>query len=180
MPPRTLVKDETRCPLSPSSPRSRRHVRLRHGHASAGRTAYSVMRHLHTPAGERDPICWRRGSGSAALLAHWFRDDRPRPSLSAISAGPGRPRRRSPRRCGLTPIVYDPADTPAWSRGSRRSRAGTDRRPQQHRARHRRAARRRAAGGRWCMRISAHAGWCAIGGRRDAAAADRAVNEESY
>ena len=34
------------------------------------------------------------------------------PSTSAISAAPGRPRRRWPPGSGSTPIVYDPADTP--------------------------------------------------------------------
>ena len=44
-------------------------------------------------------------------------------------------------RLGLTPIVYDPADTPGLvARVRADPRPGADRRPQQHRARHRRSS----------------------------------------
>jgi broad specificity phosphatase PhoE len=71
-----------------------------------------VMRHLNTPAGERDPDLTAEGQRVAALLATWFTRDRPRVIYvsdfrrTRQTAGP------LAARLGLTPIVYDPADTP--------------------------------------------------------------------
>lgn len=74
--------------------------------------AFYVARHLNTPAGERDPDLLAEGQRLAALLparlaAHppraIFVSDfrRTRQTAAAVAA-----------RWGLTPIVYDPADTP--------------------------------------------------------------------
>lgn len=75
--------------------------------------AYYVMRHLHTPAGERDPDLTAEGQRQAALLAGWFREEAPR----AIYVSDYKRTRQTAAplaaRLGLTPIVYDPADTPA-------------------------------------------------------------------
>ena len=74
--------------------------------------AVYVMRHLDTPAGERDPELLPEGRRSAELLATWFGAERPR----AIYVSDFRRTRQTAgplaARLGLAPIVYDPADTP--------------------------------------------------------------------
>jgi broad specificity phosphatase PhoE len=71
-----------------------------------------VMRHLNTPAGERDPDLTPEGRRAAAALTGWFRAERPR----AIYVSDFRRTRQTAAplaaRLGLTPVVYDPADTP--------------------------------------------------------------------
>jgi phosphohistidine phosphatase SixA len=71
-----------------------------------------VVRHLNTPAGERDPDLTAEGQRAAAALAAWFRADPPR----AIYVSDYRRTRQTAAplaaRLGLVPIVYDPADTP--------------------------------------------------------------------
>lgn len=72
-----------------------------------------VMRHLHTPKGATDPDLTAEGEVTATRLAGWFKRDRPaviytsKPKRSQQTAAP------LARRLGITPIVYDPADTPA-------------------------------------------------------------------
>lgn len=74
--------------------------------------AFYVVRHLNTPEGQRDPDLLPEGQRMAALLparlaAHppraIFVSDyrRTRQTAAAVAA-----------RWGLTPVVYDPADTP--------------------------------------------------------------------
>jgi broad specificity phosphatase PhoE len=74
--------------------------------------AYYVMRHLDTPEGERDPDLTAQGQRRAALLADWFRSDRP----AAIYVSDFRRTRQTAgpiaARLGLTAIVYDVRDTP--------------------------------------------------------------------
>jgi hypothetical protein len=71
-----------------------------------------VMRHLNTPAGERDPDLLPEGQRLAAALPGWFGRERvraiyvsdfkrTRETAAPLAAG-----------LGLTPLVYDPADTP--------------------------------------------------------------------
>lgn len=73
---------------------------------------YYVVRHLHTPAGERDPDLTAEGQRQAALLAERLGERPPRAiyvsgfKRTAQTAAP------IAARLGLTPIVYDPADTP--------------------------------------------------------------------
>jgi len=71
-----------------------------------------VMRHLDTPEGVRDPDLVAQGQRRATLLATWFARDAPR----AIYVSDFRRSRQTAAplaaRLGLTPIVYDPADTP--------------------------------------------------------------------
>ena len=75
--------------------------------------AYYVVRHLHTPEGERDPDLTAEGQRQARLLAEMLASARPaaiyvsRYKRTAQTAAP------LAERLGLTPIVYDPADTPA-------------------------------------------------------------------
>jgi hypothetical protein len=71
-----------------------------------------VMRHLHTPQGERDPDLTAEGrappSGSSSCSSASGRRDL-RQQLQAHPAD----RRAAGCTPWLTPIVYDPADTPA-------------------------------------------------------------------
>lgn len=86
--------------------------------AACARQAHSppdlyVMRHLHTPGGVSDPDLTEEGRRTAGHLATWFTRDPPaviyvsRPKRAQQTAAP------LALRLGLTPIVYDPADTPA-------------------------------------------------------------------
>ena len=72
-----------------------------------------VMRHLHTPEGERDPDLTAEGQRVAALVPAWFGRTR----IQAIYVSDYRRTRQTAApiaaRFGLTPIVYDPRDTPA-------------------------------------------------------------------
>ena len=72
-----------------------------------------VARHLNTPAGQRDPDLLPEGQRAAQSLATWFGRER----LRAIYVSDFRRTRQTAAplaaRLGLTPIVYDPADTPA-------------------------------------------------------------------
>lgn len=72
-----------------------------------------VVRHLNTPAGERDPDLLPEGQRAAVALADRLGDER----LAAIYVSDFRRTRQTAAplaaRLGLTPIVYDPADTPA-------------------------------------------------------------------
>ncbi|MBV9883154.1 MAG: histidine phosphatase family protein [Sphingomonadaceae bacterium] len=79
---------------------------------AAAQDAVYVMRHLNTPAGQADPDLLPEGQRAAEALAAWFRDERPvaiyvtdykrtRETVAPLAA-----------RLGLTPIVYDPRDTP--------------------------------------------------------------------
>lgn len=71
-----------------------------------------VVRHLHTPEGQADPDLLPEGRRAAAVLAEWFRDEVP----AAIYVSDYKRTRQTAAplaaRLGLTPIVYDPRDTP--------------------------------------------------------------------
>jgi len=75
--------------------------------------AYYVMRHLDTPAGERDPDLTVDGRRRADVLAERFGHAPPR----AIYVSDFKRTRQTAAplaaKLGLTPKVYDPADTPA-------------------------------------------------------------------
>ena len=75
--------------------------------------AYYVVRHLHTPEGQRDPDLTAEGRRQADLLAGWFGS---RAAPRAIFVSDYRRTRQTAAplaaRLGLTPLVYDPADTP--------------------------------------------------------------------
>jgi phosphohistidine phosphatase SixA len=73
---------------------------------------YYVMRHLHTPAGERDPDLTAEGQRQAALLGGALREQ---PRIIYVSSFKRTQQTAAPLAAalGLTLIVYDPADTPA-------------------------------------------------------------------
>lgn len=72
-----------------------------------------VMRHLHTPASAHDPDLTAEGQRQAALLVTWFR--RRPPAIIYLSSAKRARQTVAPLASALhiTPIVYDPADTPA-------------------------------------------------------------------
>lgn len=78
---------------------------------TASRDIY-VMRHLKTPAGERDPDLLPAGRAAADRLVGLVGRER----ITAIYVSDFRRTRQTAgplaERLGLTPIVYDPADTP--------------------------------------------------------------------
>jgi broad specificity phosphatase PhoE len=80
--------------------------------AWAAQPVVYVMRHLNTPAGERDPDLLPEGQRVALRLARYFRSERP----VAIYVSDFRRTRQTvaplAERLHLTPIVYDPTDTP--------------------------------------------------------------------
>jgi broad specificity phosphatase PhoE len=80
--------------------------------ALAQSTVY-VVRHLNTPAGQSDPDLLPEGRQAAEALASWFGDAPP----GAIYLTEYKRTRQTAQplaaRLGLTPIVYDPRDTPA-------------------------------------------------------------------
>ena len=79
--------------------------------APAGAQTY-VVRHLDTPAGERDPDLLPAGQAGAQALVRWFAGKR----LRAIYVSDYRRTRQTAAplaaKRGLEPQVYDPADTP--------------------------------------------------------------------
>jgi broad specificity phosphatase PhoE len=80
--------------------------------APAPEPTFFVMRHLHTPQGERDPDLTAEGRAAAERLAGMF--TRERPAAIYVSGFKRSQQTAAPlaARLGLTPIVYDPADTP--------------------------------------------------------------------
>jgi broad specificity phosphatase PhoE len=81
--------------------------------AEAPDPAYYVMRHLNTPAGERDPDLTAEGQRQAALLPTRLAEAPP--AAIYVSTFKRTQQTAAPlaARLGLTPIVYDPADTAA-------------------------------------------------------------------
>ena len=72
-----------------------------------------VMRHLNTPSGQPDPDLLPEGRRAAEALAAWFGEERP---VAIYVTDYKRTRQTAAplaARLGLTPIVYNPADTPA-------------------------------------------------------------------
>ena len=71
-----------------------------------------VVRHLDTPAGERDPDLLPKGQAGAEQLVTWFRGK----PLSAIYVSDFKRTRQTAAPLAtarkLTPKLYDPADTP--------------------------------------------------------------------
>jgi broad specificity phosphatase PhoE len=78
---------------------------------AAPEPTYFVMRHLHTPQGERDPDLTAEGQAAAQRLVQMF--TRERPAAIYVSSFKRSQQTAAPlaARLGLTPIVYDPADT---------------------------------------------------------------------
>jgi broad specificity phosphatase PhoE len=74
-----------------------------------------VMRHLDTPAGERDPDLLPEGQRAAVLLVRWFERERARPVAIYVSDYKRTRQTAAPlaARLGLQLTIYDPSDTPA-------------------------------------------------------------------
>lgn len=74
-----------------------------------------VMRHLNTPAGERDPDLLPEGQRAAAALVGWFEREGARPAAIYVSDYKRTRQTAGPlaQGLGLQLILYDPSDTPA-------------------------------------------------------------------
>ena len=72
---------------------------------------YYVMRHLNTAPGTPDPDLTEEGRRNAELLANWFAA--PPPATIFVSTAKRAQQTAAPlaARLGITPRVYDPADT---------------------------------------------------------------------
>ena len=75
--------------------------------------AFYVMRHLNTPAGERDPDLLPEGQRLAAALPARLAAHPPRTIFVSSFRRTQQSAAGVAARWSLTPIVYDPADTPA-------------------------------------------------------------------
>jgi phosphohistidine phosphatase SixA len=73
---------------------------------------YFVLRHLHTPEGQRDPDLTAQGQAAAQRLPAMFSRERPAAIYVSQYKRSGQTAAALAARFGLTPIVYDPADTP--------------------------------------------------------------------
>ncbi len=73
---------------------------------------YFVMRHLHTPEGQRDPDLTAQGQAAAEQLVGMLAGERPAAIYVSNFKRSGQTAAPLAARLGLTPIVYDPADTP--------------------------------------------------------------------
>ena len=71
------------------------------------------MRHLHTPAGVRDPDLTSEGSRVALLLVDRFKRDKPRAIYVSRTKRAEQTAAPLARSLGVTPTQYDPADTSA-------------------------------------------------------------------
>ena len=80
---------------------------------AAPEPVYYVVRHLHTPEGQRDPDLLPEGQAAAQRLAAMLASEPP--AIIYVSDYKRTRQTAAPiaARLGLTPVVYDPADTPA-------------------------------------------------------------------
>ena len=75
-------------------------------------STFYVMRHLNTPAGVQDPDLTAEGQRNAQLLANAFPSE---PPVTIFVSNTKRAQQTAAplaARLGITPIVYNPADTP--------------------------------------------------------------------
>jgi len=72
-----------------------------------------VMRHLNTPAGVANPDLTSDGDRAAIALVAWFQK-RNKPTVIYVSSTKRAQQTAAPlaRSLGITPRIYDPADTP--------------------------------------------------------------------
>lgn len=70
-----------------------------------------VMRHLHTPKGVTDPPLTPAGAATAAALANWLSADPPTAIFVSNTRRAAQTAAPTAQRFGVTPIVYNPADT---------------------------------------------------------------------
>ena len=80
--------------------------------AAAPAPAFYVVRHLHTPAGERDPDLLPEGQRVATLLPARLAAHPPRTIFVSDYRRTRQTAAPTATRYNLTPIVYNPADTP--------------------------------------------------------------------
>ena len=78
--------------------------------------SYYVMRHLNTIPGTTDPNLTSEGQRNAALLPEWFAGDPPRAIYVSNTKRAQQTAAPLAASLGLTPKIYDPADTPGLVR----------------------------------------------------------------
>lgn len=74
---------------------------------------FYVMRHLNTPAGVSDPDLTAEGQRLAALLADRFTTEPPATIFVSSTKRSQQTAAPLAARLGITPIIYDPSNTPA-------------------------------------------------------------------
>lgn len=75
--------------------------------------AYYVMRHLQTPPGVKDPDLTVEGKAQAEQLVGWFAGDPPTAIYASSLKRAQQTAAPLAKALGLTPKIYDPANTPA-------------------------------------------------------------------
>lgn len=80
--------------------------------AAFDQPSYVVMRHLHTPEGQRDPDLTAQGQAAAQALPATLGNVRPAAIYVSSYKRTQQTAAAVAARYRLTPIVYDPADTP--------------------------------------------------------------------
>jgi broad specificity phosphatase PhoE len=73
---------------------------------------FYVMRHLHTPEGAADPDLTPEGQRHAQLLADWFTGEPPAVIFVSDTKRARQTAAPLAAKLGLTPVVYDPRNTP--------------------------------------------------------------------
>ncbi|MBA3677509.1 MAG: histidine phosphatase family protein [Sphingosinicella sp.] len=75
--------------------------------------SYYIMRHLNTIPGTSDPDLTAEGQKNAALLLEWFAGDPPRAIYVSNTKRAQQTAAPLAVALGITPKIYDPANTPA-------------------------------------------------------------------
>ena len=79
---------------------------------AGGEPLYYVMRHLNTPEGQRDPDLLPEGTAAAQRVPELMTRQRPAAIYVSTFKRTEQTAAAVAARWGLTPIVYNPADTP--------------------------------------------------------------------
>lgn len=79
---------------------------------AGGEPLYYVMRHLNTPEGQRDPDLLPEGAAAAQRVLELMTRQRPAAIYVSTFKRTEQTAAAVAARWGLTPIVYNPADTP--------------------------------------------------------------------
>ncbi|HWH21816.1 MAG TPA: phosphoglycerate mutase family protein [Allosphingosinicella sp.] len=75
--------------------------------------SYYVMRHLETPQGVQDPNLTAEGQANARLLPSFFENDPPAAIYVSSTRRAQQTAAPLAQALGITPKIYDPANTPA-------------------------------------------------------------------
>lgn len=87
--------------------------------------SYYVMRHLNTAQGATDPALTAEGQRMAETLPEWFAGDPPEVIYVSNTRRARQTAAPLAKALGITPKIYDPADTAALVRSVQAEAAGT-------------------------------------------------------